>query len=147
MACLLSISFHAPLRASPTLIKTCEGGLLAREDPCLDNLSFILVYNILANDAREENHPWTTALGRLSRKATAQKFLASCESNKGVLSTNGNHQNPLVMPSRHLSVFFSRHLDVGSGVHHTDIVISGYWVGPDIDDGWGFMEAFINQII
>ncbi|KAK9076992.1 hypothetical protein SSX86_005327 [Deinandra increscens subsp. villosa] len=25
-------------------------------------------------------------------------------------------------------------------------VISGFWVGPDIDDGWGFVEAFVNQM-
>ncbi|XP_050222024.1 uncharacterized protein LOC126672129 [Mercurialis annua] len=25
-------------------------------------------------------------------------------------------------------------------------VIIGFWIGPDIDDGWGFVEAFINQI-
>lgn len=25
------------------------------------------------------------------------------------------------------------------------MIISGYWVGPDIDDGWGFIEAFINR--
>ncbi|RDY07382.1 hypothetical protein CR513_08518, partial [Mucuna pruriens] len=23
----------------------------------------------------------------------------------------------------------------------SEIVISGYWVGPDADDGWGFVEA------
>lgn len=25
------------------------------------------------------------------------------------------------------------------------MVITGYWVGPDIDDGWGFVEASIDQ--
>lgn len=29
---------------------------------------------------------------------------------------------------------------------YTKIVISGYWVSPDVDDGWGFVEAFIDQI-
>lgn len=28
----------------------------------------------------------------------------------------------------------------------TTVVISGYWVGPDVDDGWGFVEAVIDQI-
>ncbi|KAL8242072.1 hypothetical protein R6Q59_012374 [Mikania micrantha] len=28
----------------------------------------------------------------------------------------------------------------------TPRVIFGFWVGPDIDDGWGFVEAFVNQI-
>ncbi|BBH06550.1 hypothetical protein Prudu_018233, partial [Prunus dulcis] len=26
------------------------------------------------------------------------------------------------------------------------MIISGYWVGPDIDDGWGYVEAFVNPI-
>nr|XP_043607925.1 uncharacterized protein LOC122579762 [Erigeron canadensis] len=25
-------------------------------------------------------------------------------------------------------------------------VISGFWMGPDIEDGWGFVEATMNQI-
>lgn len=28
----------------------------------------------------------------------------------------------------------------------TEIVLTGYWVGPDADDGWGFVEAIINQM-
>ncbi|EXB37171.1 hypothetical protein L484_013535 [Morus notabilis] len=32
--------------------------------------------------------------------------------------------------------------DAGS----SHMIISGYWVGPDVDDGWGFIEAFINPI-
>ncbi|PKI74052.1 uncharacterized protein LOC116195981 [Punica granatum] len=25
-------------------------------------------------------------------------------------------------------------------------VLSGYWVGPDLDDGWGLVEAFVNRL-
>lgn len=28
----------------------------------------------------------------------------------------------------------------------TPRVISGFWVGPDIEDGWGFVEAIVNQL-
>ena len=28
----------------------------------------------------------------------------------------------------------------------TQKLIVGYWVGPDIDDGWGFIEAIVDQI-
>lgn len=28
----------------------------------------------------------------------------------------------------------------------THSVIAGYWVGPDIDDGWGYIEAFVDSI-
>lgn len=26
------------------------------------------------------------------------------------------------------------------------MIIAGYWVGPDVDDGWGYVEAFVNPI-
>lgn len=26
-------------------------------------------------------------------------------------------------------------------------VICGYWVGPDVEDGWGYVDAFVNQIL
>ena len=35
-------------------------------------------------------------------------------------------------------------LNVSAG---TQSVICGYWVGPDIEDGWGFVNAFVNQIL
>lgn len=28
----------------------------------------------------------------------------------------------------------------------TLLKITGYWIGPDVDDGWGFIEAFVIQI-
>ncbi|MFS7941130.1 hypothetical protein Hanom_Chr05g00472551 [Helianthus anomalus] len=28
----------------------------------------------------------------------------------------------------------------------TPRVISGFWIGPDVEDGWGFVEAFVNQM-
>lgn len=35
-------------------------------------------------------------------------------------------------------------LNLVFGVH--DIMIYGYWIGPDLEDGWGFIEASVNQI-
>lgn len=29
----------------------------------------------------------------------------------------------------------------------THTIISGYWVGPDVEDGWGYVEAFLNRIL
>ncbi|GAA0175067.1 hypothetical protein LIER_28321 [Lithospermum erythrorhizon] len=26
------------------------------------------------------------------------------------------------------------------------ILISGFWVGPDVEDGWGYVEAFVSQL-
>nr|KYP74328.1 hypothetical protein KK1_007002 [Cajanus cajan] len=45
--------------------------------------------------------------------------------------------------SRFLHETYSYNLDVDCC---PEIVISGYWVGPDADDGWGFVEAVINQM-
>ncbi|XP_057424263.1 uncharacterized protein LOC130717884 [Lotus japonicus] len=70
---------------------------------------------------------------------TAQKSLGSCNSNKLVLSVKGCCQHCLMS----LDETFCNDLDVDCC---TEIVISGYWVGPDADDGWGFVEAVINQM-
>ncbi|CAI9764770.1 unnamed protein product [Fraxinus pennsylvanica] len=26
------------------------------------------------------------------------------------------------------------------------VLISGFWMGPDVEDGWGFVEAFVHKI-
>lgn len=41
----------------------------------------------------------------------------------------------------HFSEQISCHCSISSS---TCMVISGFWVGPDIEDGWGFIEAFVN---
>ncbi|CDP15497.1 unnamed protein product [Coffea canephora] len=37
----------------------------------------------------------------------------------------------------------SHYFNVSSSAH---VIISGFWVGPDIEDGWGFVEAFVHRI-
>ncbi|KAJ3683748.1 hypothetical protein LUZ60_013975 [Juncus effusus] len=32
-------------------------------------------------------------------------------------------------------------------ISNVKMVISGYWLGPDSEDGWGFVEAVIHRII
>ena len=44
--------------------------------------------------------------------------------------------------SRHFDEIVSCSLNVSPC---TRTVIIGYWVGPDIDDGWGFVEASIDR--
>lgn len=56
---------------------------------------------------------------------------------------NRIHQHHFLTPTRCRSEIDSCPWNVGSC---TNTVIAGYWVGPDLDDGWGFVEAFINQI-
>lgn len=43
-------------------------------------------------------------------------------------------------------VLYDRHSYKVNVNYCTMVVISGYWVGPDVDDGWGFVEAVIDQI-
>ncbi|XP_048135103.1 uncharacterized protein LOC125315097 [Rhodamnia argentea] len=86
-------------------------------------------------------------MGRLSSHATfpkAPKLLASWRSSRGTSSVNQWHRDHSAIPSRNLVDAIS----CGFGVDScTDRVIAGFWVGPDIDDGWGFVEAFINQTL
>lgn len=42
--------------------------------------------------------------------------------------------------SKHFDELVSCNLNASSS---TRIVIMGYWVGPDDDDGWGYVEASI----
>ncbi|KAE9589596.1 hypothetical protein Lal_00000213 [Lupinus albus] len=71
----------------------------------------------------------------------AQKVLGSCSSNKQILSVKRICQH--MSGTRFLGESFSYNLNVD---YYTEIVISGYWVGPDADDGWGFVQAVINQM-
>ncbi|XP_021771894.1 uncharacterized protein LOC110736051 [Chenopodium quinoa] len=34
-----------------------------------------------------------------------------------------------------------------SDVSYCPQTLTGYWVGPDTEDGWGFVEAFIDIIL
>ncbi|KAF9681581.1 hypothetical protein SADUNF_Sadunf05G0016500 [Salix dunnii] len=57
-----------------------------------------------------------------------------CESELRWMSHNCNtHFYELVSSCMHVS----------SCTHK---IINGYWLGPDIEDGWGFVEGFVNQI-
>ncbi|OVA15007.1 hypothetical protein BVC80_949g13 [Macleaya cordata] len=44
--------------------------------------------------------------------------------------------------ARHHSGPVVRNLTEFSGIN---VVIFGYWVGPDIDDGWGYTEAVVDR--
>lgn len=57
---------------------------------------------------------------------------------------NQSCQDHLLTRPRILCETFSAHNLIED--YCTSIVISGYWVGPDVDDGWGFVEAVVNQM-
>lgn len=73
----------------------------------------------------------------------AAKPSASCRTNTGISSLNRSCQDHLLIPSKpHFERMYCC-LNVDSCSY---MIISGYWVGPDIDDGWGYVEAFVNPI-
>ncbi|XP_012569909.1 uncharacterized protein [Cicer arietinum] len=93
-------------------------------------------------------HELDSAMTKLSKKATittAQNIIGSCSSNKHTLFVEGSGscQRCLISLARFLHDSYSSKEDVN---YCAKIVISGYWVGPDADDGWGFVEAIIDQI-
>jgi hypothetical protein len=57
---------------------------------------------------------------------------------------NRIYRHHFLTPTRCRSEIDSCPGNVGSCTNY--MVIAGYWVGPDLDDGWGFVEAFIYQI-
>ena len=57
--------------------------------------------------------------------------------------TMGCCQNPL-MPVGYLCVSVASCRTVDSYMH---VKIAGYWMGPDIEDGWGFVEAAVDRRI
>ncbi|XP_056168581.1 uncharacterized protein LOC115694002 isoform X2 [Syzygium oleosum] len=89
----------------------------------------------------------TSNMGRLSSHATFPKvpeLLASCSLSRGLRSVNQWHRDHSAILSRNLGDAICCYFGVDSC---TDRVIAGFWVGPDVDDGWGYVEAFINQTL
>ncbi|KAI9185413.1 hypothetical protein LWI28_007020 [Acer negundo] len=89
-----------------------------------------------------------SALGRLSHKAsvvTATNFPAPCSSNsnRGLFSVSRSCHCHLTATCKRCDEIVNCSFDVSSCTH---TIITGYWVGPDIDDGWGFVEAFVNRM-
>lgn len=72
------------------------------------------------------------------------ELLASCSLSRGLRSVNQWHRDHSAKLSRNLGDAICCYFGVDSC---TDRVIAGFWVGPDDDDGWGYVEAFINQTL
>ncbi|XP_062004477.1 uncharacterized protein LOC133721772 [Rosa rugosa] len=87
-----------------------------------------------------------SALVRVSSRrisGSASKPSASCNTNGVVSSLNQSCQHLLTTTSKPLFEILYCHRNIESCSH---MIIFGYWVGPDIDDGYGYVEAFVNQI-
>ncbi|GAV88741.1 hypothetical protein CFOL_v3_32162 [Cephalotus follicularis] len=84
---------------------------------------------------------------KVSNKAaskTATNSFMLCSLNGSRISLNQGSNQHLTSPIKQYGELVSCCLDVSSC---NFMKITGYWVGPDIDDGWGVVEAFINQIM
>ncbi|KAK7356079.1 hypothetical protein VNO80_15345 [Phaseolus coccineus] len=111
---------------------------------CLASSTFTLPLRASPLNKGVHRHQLNFALDTLLSKATirtAQKIRSS-SSNKLTLSLKGSCHRCLMSCTRFLHEAYSYNLDVDYG---TEIVISGYWVGPDADDGWGFVEAVLEM--
>ncbi|KAG6635804.1 hypothetical protein CIPAW_11G067900 [Carya illinoinensis] len=86
---------------------------------------------------QEEVHLRRLSLCRLSRQANARTA-----PNSGILSVSWSHHHHLVRPSRYVSEIASYPWNVGYCTH---MLMASYWVGHDPNDGWGFVEASVNQ--
>ncbi|MED6132511.1 hypothetical protein PIB30_019651 [Stylosanthes scabra] len=119
MTCLASTSFAAPLCLPLPL-------LLLHPPPPFKQLDSSLV-----------------RLSSTETLTSAQKTLVACSSNHHILPVNERFQQCLMSCTRFRYESSSYNLN---NVHCMEIVLCGYWVGPDDDDGWGFVEAVINQV-
>ncbi|KAL7584360.1 uncharacterized protein LOC111878928 [Lactuca sativa] len=113
MACLVSLFSFTPLTSHKTLIKDLQA--------------------------------WKTANCRMllhsSNSITGINFVApkSAGKNKNLLSVTWHH-NP---NQTHLRVCCGNVFVDDDKLVCSPNVIFGFWVGPDIDDGWGFVEAIV----
>ncbi|XVF57482.1 hypothetical protein PTKIN_Ptkin06aG0208800 [Pterospermum kingtungense] len=110
---------------------------------CFVSISFSVPLCSIQNPLKGSRYPKKSAFCRLRVLTTpkaASYFLAPCSSNKGVFSVCGQRY-PTTL-SKHFDETVSCSF---SASPCTRIHILGYWVGPDIDDGWGFVEAFIDR--
>ncbi|KAJ9681940.1 hypothetical protein PVL29_018029 [Vitis rotundifolia] len=111
---------------------------------CLVCISFSLPLAASQTLIEEKNQRKST-VGRLSSQATTRtgmKLLIPITSDRSISSVEDWSFLPHKMaPGRRFWEPVSLHLNVSAG---TQTVICGYWVGPDIEDGWGFVNAFVN---
>ncbi|CAO2836697.1 unnamed protein product [Amaranthus hypochondriacus] len=71
---------------------------------------------------------------RVSSSMCIKKFTAADSLDAGYVAN---------VPSSDVFVQFPFHSDVS----HCSRTLTGYWIGPDTDDGWGFVEAVLDDIV
>ncbi|XP_042055018.1 uncharacterized protein LOC121799641 isoform X2 [Salvia splendens] len=61
--------------------------------------------------------------------ATVKKHVSGKYCGEGMISSTGRHSREWV--------------DIGGACCCVHVQISGFWMGPDAEDGWGFVEATV----
>ncbi|KAF6136001.1 hypothetical protein GIB67_006893 [Kingdonia uniflora] len=85
---------------------------------------------------------------KIAMKMTYLRFdptlIIFTESRKGKFNVNQRHKLSRTTPTKCLHRPFS----IQDSVFCMNIVtICGYWDGPDNEDGWGYVEAVVGQVI
>ncbi|XP_057962959.1 uncharacterized protein LOC131154296 [Malania oleifera] len=132
MACFVPVCFSLPVGASETLTEEMHVRRSHLE--------------MFSSQATAGTGAWQLLSPRslTVRIASAAIKLNPSSLSRSTFSANWSCCHHSMAPSRHLYGLVSCCFNVSNG---TNIVIYGYWVGPDFEDGWGFVEAFVNQIL
>ncbi|KAJ8472012.1 hypothetical protein OPV22_026355 [Ensete ventricosum] len=97
--------------------------------------------------AKMELYVGASDLVRVSGKATSRTAMRLFNINQLIgmkkAVSRGNHPYRS-LPRRKLYVSVMSFDTVNLGTHTT---ISGYWVGPDTEDGWGYVEAVVDRSV
>ncbi|WOK96000.1 hypothetical protein Cni_G04707 [Canna indica] len=95
--------------------------------------------------AKDELHVEASDLVGVSGQATTWKAMRLYSMNSStslkLVKSWGTHHNPLM--SKRKLCFQIISPDTVNLIMHT--TISGYWEGPDIEDGWGYVEAAVDS--
>ncbi|KAK9691906.1 hypothetical protein RND81_09G227800 [Saponaria officinalis] len=104
------------------------------------NLSCLPIY---PSHLLQLNNAATFAFPSLRVKRLSVGIMSSCSTSIYTSTQNSPSSCHIRAPGRNSSVLKS-YLSDKSQCSRT---LSGYWVGPDSEDGWGFVQAFVDEII
>ncbi|KAL2514841.1 hypothetical protein Fot_28812 [Forsythia ovata] len=99
-------------------------------------------------------YPKTPFQGTNIRKLASGKFVCPAARRTGklilsnhasgdILTLNRSCHRDILAPTRRFCEPVMCHFVASSSAH---MLISGFWMGPDIEDGWGFVEAFVHRM-
>ncbi|CAN6581938.1 unnamed protein product [Malus baccata var. baccata] len=132
MACLVSTTLSLPLSASHSF----EKGIAPRRLSLVVRLSSQQISETVIFEIRFE-------LDFIQKNSWLPKEI--CLKSQGgekqkMIERDGRNKKPKIYNSL-VDIYKPRNVH---SCRHT--IIFGFWVGPDIDDGWGYVEAFFLRV-